>query len=165
MESPIEPASAASLDEAVESLVSSWEHAIEIADKAGFAESARRTGVHRRELIEAEWARCEGGADALRARAERAARRRLARSSPVCQLVLALAKENPSWGRKRLSKRMEQLGYPISPSAIRRVLVRRGAWEGTHRDPCRTKAPTRRASAAPPKNGGECSCAQSRAKA
>lgn len=161
MKSLPEPANAASLDEAVESLVSCWKHAIAIADDAGFAESARRTGVDRRELVEAEWVQCEGGSDALRARAERVARRRLARASPVCQLVLELAEENPSWGRKRLAKRMEQLGYPISPSAIRRVLVRRGAWEGTRRDPCRTKAPTRQASAAPPKNGGECSCAQS----
>ena len=49
------------------------------------------------------------------------------------QLILRLAKENPSWGYKRIRGELLKLGYAASPTAIRNLLRRHGIPVSPHR--------------------------------
>jgi transposase InsO family protein len=46
--------------------------------------------------------------------------------TPVRQLVLRLAAENPSWGYKRIHGEISALGYALSPSTVWNILRRNG---------------------------------------
>ena len=49
------------------------------------------------------------------------------------QLILRLAKENPSWGYVRIRGELFKLGYCVSPTAIRNLLHRHGLPISPHR--------------------------------
>ena len=49
------------------------------------------------------------------------------------QLILRLAKENPSWGYGRIRGELLKLGYSVSPTAIRNLLRRHGLPISPHR--------------------------------
>lgn len=40
----------------------------------------------------------------------------------VKQLVLRLAKENSTWGHRRIQGELARLGYPMAPSTVRQIL-------------------------------------------
>jgi len=60
-------------------------------------------------------------------RARRTARVRLRRE--VEDLVLRMAFSMPMFGRERLANAVRRAGYAVSPSTVRRMLVRRGFWK------------------------------------
>ena len=51
---------------------------------------------------------------------------RPALSAEMCDLILRLARENPSWGYRRIVGEMQSLGITVSASGVRRLLVGAG---------------------------------------
>ena len=51
---------------------------------------------------------------------------RPALSAEMCELILRLARENSSWGYRRIVGEMQSLGITVSASAVRRLLVKAG---------------------------------------
>ena len=51
---------------------------------------------------------------------------RPALSAEMCGLILRLARENSSWGYRRIVGEMQSLGITVSASAVRRLLVKAG---------------------------------------
>jgi hypothetical protein len=47
-------------------------------------------------------------------------------SAELCELILTLARENPSWGYRRIVGEVQSLGIVVSASAVRRLLLRAG---------------------------------------
>jgi putative transposase len=54
--------------------------------------------------------------------------------SELEQLVVRLARENPSWGYKRIVGELGGLGFAVSPSSVRAILVRHGLPPAAERD-------------------------------
>lgn len=109
----------------VERQVTAWLEAAALVDIVGsVAEASRRLGVTRRSIDDARWVLELDGLGGLRERAARAVRRRATYRCRVEQEILAVARANPRWGRKRVAKAVARRGYAASPSAVRRVLVR-----------------------------------------
>ena len=52
----------------------------------------------------------------------------------VEQLVVRLARENPSWGYKRIVGELLGLGVAVSPSSVRAILIRHGLPPAPERD-------------------------------
>lgn len=110
-------------DALVEHQVTAWLEAAALVDIVGsVAEASRRLRVTRRSIDDARWVLELDGLDGLRDRAARAVRRRATYRRRVEQEILAVARANPRWGRKRVAKAVARRGYVASPSAVRRVL-------------------------------------------
>jgi len=98
-----------------------------MARKVGsVAETCRRTGLSRREVEDAVWELDGGGPTALRAHAERVVRRRPDYIATLEDKVAEVSRRNPTWGRKKIASCLTKVGYPASPSRVRRVLLRCG---------------------------------------
>jgi putative transposase len=54
--------------------------------------------------------------------------------SELEQFVVRLARENPSWGYKRIVGELGGLGFAVSPSSVRAILVRHGLPPAPERD-------------------------------
>jgi putative transposase len=55
-------------------------------------------------------------------------------SHDVRELILLLARENPSWGYLRIAGELRKLGIAVSPSSVRNILARAGLPPAPRRD-------------------------------
>lgn len=110
--------------EHVEQHLRDWLAAVATAtEENSVAAASRQTGISRKRIENVLWTLQEGGATALRARAERAVRRCPRYLAAVRREVILIAQHNPSWGRKRIARVLAERGLPISGSYIRRSLT------------------------------------------
>jgi putative transposase len=83
--------------------------------RVGFLVTPRTLLRWHRELVRWKWARY---------RNRRPGRPPL--PAELRELILRLARENPSWGYKRIQGELKKLGIRVSATAIRKLLARRG---------------------------------------
>ena len=116
-----------------------WQPRAEMDIKREFLELALREGANRRELCRrfgisaktgyallARFA-CEGQA-AYAARSSRPRNSPTRTAAPMEQAVVALRREHPCWGGRKIARRLSDLGHPVvpTPSTITAILHRYG---------------------------------------
>lgn len=61
-------------------------------------------------------------------------------SAELCELILTLARENPSWGYRRIVGEVQSLGIAVSVTAVRRLLVKAGLTPAPQRSETRWRS-------------------------